>query len=326
MQNLRALAIRIVSLAMVCGAFSALSYPQASGSGERQPTLGIYIPPNEQHPAVALPIYRKSNHGVYLSVGTERSFIGAALTRAQALFVIDYDSQAVQFANINRALLAASTDRHDYVELRLHAPQDVWRQRAQLLTGEDKATLSNPDSWTFWDRKVRKNLWAWNNAFQHFNTEPKVDSDPFFASDYLFDDVLYSHLSGLARHSMIWARVIDLRHPSEVRAICAELKSRGLPLGVVDTSDVPNPSEAGTSAAAHYVELLSKCAEDTTIFLNTAPGKKIGVSWSYFAFTNRTIRGRDTTTVERWYGIELNKIRASEETLALLDDPDAIAH
>jgi hypothetical protein len=32
----------------------------------------------------ALPIYRKSNHGVYVSVGTERAFIGAAITRAEA--------------------------------------------------------------------------------------------------------------------------------------------------------------------------------------------------------------------------------------------------
>jgi hypothetical protein len=54
-----------------------------------------------------------------VSVGTERSFIGAALTEPQALIVTDYDSEAVRFANINRALLAASTDRADYVNLRL---------------------------------------------------------------------------------------------------------------------------------------------------------------------------------------------------------------
>ena len=39
----------------------------------------------------------------------------AALTKTKALFVIDYDLQAIQFASVNRALLAASTDRVDYV-------------------------------------------------------------------------------------------------------------------------------------------------------------------------------------------------------------------
>ena len=68
----------------------------------RKATPGIYVPPNEQHPALALPIYGKSNRGIYLSVGTERSFIGAALTRTNALFVIDYDPQAIRLANANR--------------------------------------------------------------------------------------------------------------------------------------------------------------------------------------------------------------------------------
>lgn len=102
---------------------SANSSPQANGQAAKAgPSMpGIYLPPNEQHPSLALPIYRKSNHGVYVSVGTERSFIGAALTGAKALYVIDYDLLAVRFAKVNRALLAASTNRADYVKLRLTA-------------------------------------------------------------------------------------------------------------------------------------------------------------------------------------------------------------
>jgi len=328
MRKWRALAIRIVWLATVCAAQRTLCYPQTSGLPipERQPSLGVYIPPNEQHPALALPIYRKSNHGVYVSVGTERSFIGAALTEAQALIVIDYDSEAVRFANINRALLAASTDRADYVRLRLHASQDVWRQRSQELTGEDKETLASPPSWIFWDQKVRKNTWAWNSAFQHFNTEPKHPDDPFFASDYLFDDGLYNHLSRLAKSSRIWSRVVDLRRDNEVRAFCDDMKSKHLRLGVIDTSDVPSPSEAGTSVSAHYVMLFSEYAQDDTLFLNTAPARAKGVVWSYFAFSNRTVRGLDETMLKRWYDIEIKKIADSPQARALLDDPELTTH
>src|ERR1700751_6313199 len=96
--------IRFVSLVVVASAaFATSAYSQANDPAtESQPNPGIYLPPNEQHPAVGLPIYRKSNHGVYVSVGSESSFIGAALTRAKALYVIDYDLLAERFAKVNR--------------------------------------------------------------------------------------------------------------------------------------------------------------------------------------------------------------------------------
>jgi hypothetical protein len=320
--------IRFASLVVLaCAALVLSTHSQANHPAtESRPTPGIYIPPNEQHPAVALPILRKSNHGVYVSVGTERSFIGAALTRAKGLFVIDYDAEAIRFANINRALLAASTDRADYVNMRLNASHDVWLQRSQKLRSEDRETLANPDSWTFWDKRVRKNESAWDNALKHFHTEPKKPSDPFFAADYLFNEDLYSHLRMLARSSRIWSRVVDLRHDNEMLALCTELKSKGLGLGVIDTSDVPNSSPDGTSVAARYIKLLSQCAQDDTLFLNTAPAGSLGVRWSYFAFTNKAIRGHDQTTIQKWFEIEMKRISTSQQLLALLDDADAISH
>lgn len=320
--------IRFVSLLVVASA--ALATPAHSQTNnpaaESQPTPGIYLPPNEQHPAVGLPIYRKSNNGVYVSVGTERSFIGAALSKASALFVIDYDPQTIRFANINRALLAASTDRTDYLNLRLSASPELWHQRSQRLAAEDKKTLSNPDSWTFWDKNVRENQTAWDNAFGHFHTEPKGPGDPFFASNYLFDDRLYSWLSHLAKGSRIWALQLDLRHENEVRLFCEGLKSRGLTLGVIDTSDVPNAPETGTSVAAKYVKLISQYAPDDAIFLNTAPSGGHGVHWSYFAFSDKQIRSRDSTTIKRWYEIEMKKINSTDQLQGLLDDPDATNH
>jgi hypothetical protein len=315
----------LVALASAALATSAGSQAHNAGS-EYQPEPGIYLPPNEQHPAVALPIYQKSNHGVYVSVGTERSFIGAALSRASALFVIDYDPETIQFANINRALLAASTGRADYVNLRLSASPELWQQRSLHLSAPDKETLSNPDSWTFWDRKVRKNQTAWDNAFGHFDTEPKNPSDPFFASDYLFDDRLYSHLSQLAKSSRIWSLQLDLRHQNEVRSLCERLKVNTLAWGFIDTSDVPNGPEAGTSVAAKYIHLISLYAPNDAIFLNTAPAGGNGVRWSYFAFSNKTIRGRDPATIKHWYEIELKKISASNQLRSLMDDPDATNH
>jgi len=264
-----------------------------------------------------LPIYRKSNHGV--------SFIGAALSSANGLFVIDYDPLTIQFANITRALLAASTDRADYLNLRLNASQELWRQRSERLGGENKETLSNPDSGSFWDKNVRKNEAAWDNAFGHFHTQPKGARDRFFAANYLFDDRLfYSQLSRLAKGSRIWGRRVDFRHENEVRSFCEDLKSKGLMLGVIDTSDVPNG--AGASVVAQYVKLISQYAPESAIFLNTAPAGGGGVHWSYFAFTNSKIGGRHADTVQRWYEIEMKKISSSSQMQSLLDDPDATDH
>jgi hypothetical protein len=284
---------------------------------------GAYLPPNEQHPALALPIYRNSNHGVYVSVGTERSFIGAALTGAKGLYVIDYDLLAVRFAKVNRALLAVSRNRADYVQLRLTAPRNVWQQRSQELLGEDKETLASPDSWAFWDKRVRK---SWAPGFGHFHIAPQQADDPFFAANYLFDDRLYIHLRSLARSARIWARHVDLRREKEVRALCDDLKSKGLPLGVVDTSDVPSADFGGASVAARYVMLFSRYAQDDTLFLSTAATHPPGINWSYYAFSRGKVRGHDDNTIQRWYEIEMKKISATQQLLAMLDDPDAINH
>jgi hypothetical protein len=142
----------------------------------------------------------------------------------------------------------------------------------------------------------------------------------------LFDDRLYNELSRLAKSSRIRALQLDLRHEDEVRALCEELKSRELTLGVIDTSDVPNSSDIGTSVAAKYVKLISQYAPDNAIFLNTAPAGGQGIHWSYFAFSNREIRGRDPNTIQRWYETEMKKISSTARLQRLLDDPDATKH
>jgi hypothetical protein len=97
-------------------------------------------------------------------------------------------------------------------------------------------------------------------------------------------------------------------------------------MGIIDTSDVPNASETGTSVAAQYVKLISQYAPGNAIFLNTAPSGGHGVHWSYFAFSNRTIRGREPNTIKRWYEIEMKKISSTDQLQRLLDDPDATNH
>ena len=289
----------------------------------RQPSPGMFVAPNEQHPAVALPIWQKSNHQTYVSVGTERSFMGAAVTRAAALVVVDYDGKIVQFAAINRALLAASEDREDYIFLRLKAPREVWVERAGRVGDEDAKTLRDENSWSFWKEKVRENTGAWSAAFENFNKQPNRADGPFAQTNYLFDDQLYEHLRRLAKEGRIWKRVLDLRDEKMVRKLCEDMRANGMRLGVVDTSNVPD--EAGPEAAGNYVVWFSAWAEADTLFLSTEIAKRPSDTyWSYFAFTGKAVKGRDAETIKRWYVGEIAKLQADPETRALLDDPDVL--
>ena len=322
------------------GAQTGASLPaQEQKTPGRAMRLGMYVPPNEQHPAVALPIWRKSNHEAYVSVGTERAFMGAAATAARALVVVDYDPEVVRFAEINRALLVASRGREDYLTLRLSASAEDWKARAGFvaksetnakkvsvrLSHEDRAILNDAASWTFWEQAVRKNTGGWSGAFEHFHRPAERPEDAFAETNYLFDDGLYEHLHRLAQDGMILARILDLRDENAVRKLCADLRAKKWKLGVVDTSNVPDASEAGTIAAGKYVKWFSECAEDSTIFLNTERADRPSVSyWSYFAFAARVVKGRDAATIARWYELEMAKLKVDQQTRAILDDADVV--
>lgn len=322
------LAVVVCCLVALCA--SRLAQAQTKQEGDaagpgRKPSFGMYVPPNEQHPAVALPIWKQSNHGVYVSVGTERSFMGAAVTRAEALVVIDYDAAIVEFAAINRALLAVSRGREDYIVLRLTAPADVWAERAAGAGKEDAKTLRDENSFKFWKEKVRENTMAWSAAFEQFNRRAEKPDAAFAQTNYMFDDQLYEHLHQLAQRGRIWTRTVDLRDERAVRRLCEDLRAQGWRLGVVDTSNVQDVAEAGPAAAGKYVTWFSEFAEDNTLFLNTERANRpADTHWSYFAFTGKAVKGRDAATIERWYKEEIAKLQADAQTRAEIDDPAVI--
>jgi hypothetical protein len=72
--------------------------------------------------------------------------------------------------------------------------------------------------------------------------------------------------------------------------------------------------------------LFSRYAQDDTLFLSTAAMNPPGINWSYYAFSRGKVWGHDNNTLQRWYEIEMKKISATQQLLALLDDPDAVNH
>lgn len=289
-----------------------------------KPHLGMYVSPNEQYPSVALPIWGRSNHGAYVSVGTERSFMGAAAARSAALVIVDYDPEVIEFATVNRALLAASHAREDYITLRLSAPAETWAKRSGEVRNEDARTLRDVNRWVFWKQSVRENTDAWSGAFEHFHKRAASADAPFAQTNYMFDDTSYQHLRRLAREGRIWTRLVDLRDQQMVRKLCQGMHASGMKLGIVDTSNVPGEWDGGTAAAGRYLTWFSELAEADTLFLSTEPVRGRSDLWSYFAFTGRAVKGQMAETIAGWYEKEIAKLRSSPKPLALVDDPEVV--
>ena len=94
-----------------------------------------YVSPNELNPELAKPILEKTVTGVYLTVGTERAFIAAALSpSAEHVVILDYNPNITIYNNINIELLRASYNpkmsvsdmRSRYLHLRFDADESEW--------------------------------------------------------------------------------------------------------------------------------------------------------------------------------------------------------
>lgn len=165
-----------------------------------------FVAPNEMQPGDALPLLRNSPAaatGLYVRVGTERAYVGAALAKATALLLVDIDPQAVRFNRINRALLKTSRSREDYLKLRLHASQKDWITRGHLLPKNDlivRPYLAGQEHFDWWHKRVRSDP---GFVPLHLATESTSKGRPtgewaFRAANYLHDAALFTHLKNLA--------------------------------------------------------------------------------------------------------------------------------
>lgn len=100
----------------------------------------------------AWPILRKAPKGIYLSIGSERSFRGASMIPdATALVVIDVSPDILKFVEINRELLKAP-DLAAYRRLRVDASFGEWRAFCKSMGNSDCLTEKD---FEWWVSKVR---------------------------------------------------------------------------------------------------------------------------------------------------------------------------
>ena len=166
LKYLSLLAASFLATAWAAPAFLAgLDFP------ESQVEFGTFVVPNEVNPERAKPILERAPAGAYLSVGTERGFVGAALApKVDHLVFLDRDPQVVLFDQMNTELLQLAKNREDYVELRIHAtPADLMARakKAHTQSGESFKFLSDEKNIDWWTTYVR------GRGFTDFNRPPK---------------------------------------------------------------------------------------------------------------------------------------------------------
>lgn len=146
--------------------------------------------------------------GIFVSVGSERAFMAAALARdkVETLVIVDIDPRILFFNRINKALLAVSRNREDYLRLRLEASFESILARVRetdlTLSPENRAALEDSANWSWWSAQVQK-----ANGWSEFHNK---DSDVYKGANYLFDDVLFNAISKLAKENRIVVLEADL--------------------------------------------------------------------------------------------------------------------
>lgn len=231
-----------------------------------------YVIPNEDFPGEAKALYEKLEAGTaFMSVGTERSFFGAALSKADRLLIVDMDIDICLFSHINRALLKVSEDREDYVWLRLEASTEDWAKRFEekgiafegMNEGEGASVL-----WKYWNNRVRNVKTEDKEIIKALKRSNSLDLLEVFDSmhngtgfkdaNYLFDDELFSHLRELAVSDRIHVYQQSILDLGEESKLVQDLKELDITIGMIDLSNaysVPGYC-AGVGVGSGYIRTL----------------------------------------------------------------------
>ncbi len=257
-----------------------------------------HLAPNELSPGTASPILKTAPEGVYVAVGTERGFIGAALAEnVTDLLLIDRNIEIVYFNQLNIALLRTSKNRQDYLKLRLHSSFEEWRSRLEKadLDSTSRKFLSSEKAFNWWQTNVRN-----NSAFKLFHRHPEQiwvspdgrlreivppEGPPFFNANYLHYDVLYEKIKSLADAGRIGTALQDLASLT-IEDLSVILQNKVV--SVLDISNAWAKDYLGSLGVAKLLQTFSIFTRHNSLFLTTSPKRH----WRYLGHTFRTIQKR----------------------------------
>jgi hypothetical protein len=286
------------------------------------PSFGGHASPNEWNPQDAKEIWAQSQQGgVYVAVGSERAFIGAAQSNADQLLMVDMDLGVVLFNETNRALIAVAKNREDYLHLRLHSTQAEWIDRANASGLPENLTvaLRNPDHFNSWLEGPRN---IYNRHFKRFQSRPTADSpykSLFKGVNYLWDDAAFAKLSKMARENKIKIIQAELDKEDGVAKLKQSMSEMNSPICVFDMSNAWHKQYIEYDHLIRLFRMLEANGTPRSLLLLTNyPSKKTTESyakelgafpsvWDYYGYTFDNIF--HTSGGLEWFWLEKTTIR-----------------
>jgi hypothetical protein len=277
---------------------------------------GSYVVPNERRPQDARPVLEKASHGIYVAVGTERGFIGAALANADRLVLLDRDPQVVLFNRINAALLRISRDREDYLHLRRSATEAEWKERIASLPVDsaDRAILAGTQYWRWWKNQASQWKW-WRNNVRHgpgfsLNGDPwgfrslhrgESEDHEFEDANYLYDEVLFSRLQRLARQRRIESHLLSLSSGESTQKLVAAIRTAAPNerISVLDLSNTWNDAYLRSHGVAAVIETFGSCMTGDSMVLLTQSRIKEGFAYHAMTYRYLTSKGSGRKALSR---------------------------
>ena len=217
-----------------------------------------FIAPNERRIGELRNKLDAARAGIYVTVGTERGYMAAAMLKGKAkgLVLIDRDQKINLYNLVNRALLAMAKNRKHYLFLRLRANfKDIQRliQNSPELSTENKLVLRNEKTWQWWQHHVQLSM-----EWVLFHQAPeKNGSREFENANYLFDDERFSYISRLARENKIFVIEDKLGTVSLQTRLEDLVAVLGAKVSVLDLSNAWQIGYLGHSQTIHLILNLS---------------------------------------------------------------------
>ncbi len=225
-----------------------------------------FIVPNEKNIGGVRSTFAEAPTGIYVSVGTERGFMGAALTgkATKALVLVDLDPRVLLFNLLNKSLLELALDRQDYLEMRLRSSFETIAIRAKTsasLSSEGREILSNPENWTWWTSNVQKHV-----EWREFHDPAQLS---YRDANYLFDDGLFNSISALAKQGQIFVYNSNLKSDDVRTKLLGLSRALNVRLGVFDFSNAWDEGYLGLQTTVGILSSLKDITGPKTYFVFT---------------------------------------------------------
>ena len=246
-----------------------------------------YIYPNELQPIQALDIFLNSPEGVYVSVGTERGFVGAALSNANSLLLVDHDPAVVHYNLYNTLMLKAAESIEHFRQLR-SKNLDLLDIQELNLTSAEKSYLEELFQQYWWNKIFH----GYKNSDQNLVNLLLGDQlKTYQGANYFFEEDLFSKLSQMAKSGQIRVEQGDFSVKADVEKINNWFRDQQKKISILDISNAWMESYMGREKTLELIHKTRVSSTDESIFMvvdrvqdqtRSVKSRYIGFRYSYF--------------------------------------------